>query len=268
MKRIRPLLAAAACLVVLFPLLYALSASFFARGDFTTLPARFLPSAFTPSNYRRAFAASNLARYLGNSLASALLGTSLRMTVALLASYSLATFRFKGRNLLFFFLVATMLLPGDALLLSNFIFVQRLRLNDTYLGLVVSGVASPTAIFILRQYFLTVSPEYQEAAYLEGCSDFRFLTTLLAPMSQSILIALTIQAFTGFFNDYLWPLLITSKDAMRTVQVGITMLGFSETFDLGPQFAAIVILSAPMMLLVWAMRKSINEGISTRFSGR
>lgn len=268
MKRLREALSVLVAFVVLFPLLYALSASFFARGDFTALPARFFPSAFTPSNYLRAFSASNLARYLVNSLVTAILGTTLRMVVCLMAAYSLTTFMYRGRDIIFLFLVATMLLPGDALLLSNYLSVRRLGLTNTYLGLIITGIFSPTAIFLLRQYFLTVSAEYREAAYLEGCSDFRFMTTMLVPMSKSILLALTVQSFTGFFNAYLWPLLVTSKDSMRTVQVGITMLGFSETYDLGPQFAAIILLTAPMMLVVFAMRKRIFEGISTRFSGR
>lgn len=268
MKRLRDLIAILLAALIILPLLYMVSASFFARGDFTTSPARLFPTVFTPSNYLRAFSASNLGRYLCNSLVTALLGTALRLSVAMLAAYSLTTFHYKGRELIFYILAATMLLPGDALLLENFLIVRRMGLSNTYLGLVVTGILSPAAIFLLRQYFLTVSPEYREAAYLEGCSDLRFLSTLLAPMSQSVLIALCVQSFTGFFNDYLWPLLITTRDSMRTVQVGITMLGFSETFDLGPQFAAITILTLPMVILLFASRKHITEGISTRFTGR
>lgn len=268
MKRLRDVASVLLAVIILFPLAYALSASFFAKGDFTTLPARFLPSTFTPSNYVRVFASSNLARYLYNSLVTAIMGTGLRMVVCLAAAYSLTTFEYRGREAIFLILVASMLLPGDALLLANYLEVRRMGLVNTYLGLVVTGIFSPTAVFLLRQYFLTVSPEYREAAYLEGCSDLRFMMTMLAPMSKSVLLAIAVQSFTGYFNAYLWPLLVTSRDSMRTVQVGLTMLGFSETYDLGPQFAAIVFLTAPMLLLVLAMRRRIFEGISTRFSGR
>ncbi len=261
MKRLRDVVSVLLAMVILFPLAYALSASFFARGDFTTLPARFLPSTFTPSNYVRAFASSNLARYLYNSLVTAIMGIALRMAVCLAAAYSLTTFEYRGREAIFLVLVASMLL-------ANYLEVRRMGLVNTYLGLVVTGIFSPTAVFLLRQYFLTVSPEYREAAYLEGCSDLRFMVTMLAPMSKSVLLAIAVQSFTGYFNAYLWPLLVTSRDSMRTVQVGLTMLGFSETFDLGPQFAAIVFLTAPMLILVLAMRRRIFEGISTRFSGR
>ena len=166
MKRLRDVASVLLAVVILFPLAYALSASFFARGDFTTLPARFLPSTFTPSNYVRAFASSNLARYLYNSLVTAIMGTGLRMVVCLAAAYSLTTFEYRGREAIFLILVASMLLPGDALLLANYLEVRRMGLVNTYLGLVVTGIFSPTAVFLLRQYFLTVSPEYREAAYL------------------------------------------------------------------------------------------------------
>lgn len=254
--------------LVLFPLLYALSASLFARGDFTDLPARFLPSSVTFSNYQRAFRSSHLGRYLYNSIVSALLGTTLRLVVCILASYSLTTFPFKGKSLIFIALVATMLLPGDALLIQNYQTIRKMGLTDTYLGLIITGILSPTAVFLLRQYFLTVSKEYREAAYLEGCSDFRYMATLLLPMSQSIIIALCVQSFTQFFNDYLWPLLVTNTEVMRTVQVGITMLGFADTYDYGPQFAAIVVLTAPMIVAFLLLRNHINESVSTRFSGR
>lgn len=268
MKHLRQAASVLFALIVLFPLCYALSASFFARGDFTSLPARFFPSHFSPSNYIRAFASTHLARYLFNSLATAILGTVLRLSVCITAAYSLTTFEFRGRTLIFLVLASCMLLPPDALLLSNYLLVRKLGLTNTYLGLVATGIFSPTAIFLLRQYYLTVSPEYREAAYLEGCSDLRLMLTLLAPMSKSILIAIALQSFCGYFNAYLWPLLVTSKDSMRTVQVALTMLGFSETYDLGPQFAAIVLLTAPMLLAVILLRKKIFESISTRFSGR
>jgi len=265
---LRDLLVVFLLLVVLTPIIYALTASLFARGDFTANPARFLPSRVTFSNYQRAFRSSNLGRYLVNSLLTAIMGTGLRLVVCMFAAYSLTTFLYKGRSLIFLILIATMLLPGDALLLQNYITVRKMGLTDSYAGLIITGILSPTAIFILRQFFLTVSPEYREAAYLEGCSDIRFMAYMLVPMSQSILIALTVQSFTQIFNDYLWPLLVTNTDAMRTIQVGITMLGFADTYDYGPQFAAITVLMAPMILVFLLARKHINESVGTRFSGR
>jgi len=267
-KTIRSILSILLALIIIFPILYCFSASLFARTDFSTSPARFLPTTVTFSNYARAFKASNLARFLVNSLICATVGTFLRMSISLFSAYSLTMFHYKGRYALFIIIIATMLLPGDALLIQNYVTIQRLGLTDTYLGLISTSLLAPTSIFILRQFFLTVSKEYREAAYLEGCSDTRFMVTLLIPMSQSLIVALTVQSFIQIFNDYLWPLLVTNSEMMRTVQVGITMLGFSESFDYGPQFAAMATLMCPMLILFIVFRKKIYEGVSTRFSGR
>ncbi|HKM06889.1 MAG TPA: carbohydrate ABC transporter permease, partial [Sphaerochaeta sp.] len=174
----------------------------------------------------------------------------------------------KGKNLLFVILIATMLLPSDALLIENFITIRSLSLTDTYLGIISTSLLAPVHLFLLRQYFMTVSKEYREAAIVEGCSDARFLTTLLIPISQSVIITLTLQSFTSIFNDYLWPLLVTNNVSMRTVQVGITMLGFSENLDYGPQFAAITLLMTPILIAFILLNKNIKESVSTRFTGR
>jgi sn-glycerol 3-phosphate transport system permease protein len=121
---------------------------------------------------------------------------------------------------------------------------------------------------MLRQYFKTVSPEYREAAILEGCSDTRFLTTLLIPISKAVVITLAIHSFSTIFNDYLWPLLVTNREGMRTVQVALTMLGFSENLDYGPQFAAITLLMTPILIAFVVMHKPIQTSVSTRFAGR
>jgi sn-glycerol 3-phosphate transport system permease protein len=268
MKRIVPLLATLFSLVVVFPIFYTLSGSFFPSADFTSIPARLLPSIPTFSNYAKAFEQSQLTRFLANSLLSATVGTLLRMGISIAAAYAFSFLTFKGREVLFLFVIATMLLPNDALLIENFSTIRHLGLLDTYLGIISTSLLAPLHIFMLRQYFKTISKEYQEEAILEGCNDFRFVFSLLLPLSKSVLVILTLQSFTGIFNDYLWPLLVTNKESMRTVQVGITMLGFSETLDFGPQFAAISALTSPIVLAFILLRKHIQESINTRFTGR
>lgn len=268
MKKLVPIMATILSLVVVFPILYAISASFFSFSDFTTVPARLFPAHPTLTNYTRAFAESRLARFLANSLITATLGTVIRMTISIVSAYVFAFYTFKGKNLLFVILITTMLLPSDALLIENFITIRTLGLTDTYLGLISTSLLAPVHLFLLRQYFMMVSKEYREAAIVEGCSDTRFLATLLIPISQSVLITLTLQSFTSIFNDYLWPLLVTNNVSMRTVQVGITMLGFSENLDYGPQFAAITLLMTPILIAFILLNKNIQESVSTRFTGR
>lgn len=268
MKKLVPIAATILSLVVVFPILYSISASFFSFSDFTTVPARLFPAQPTLSNYTRAFTESNLARFLVNSLITATLGTVIRMTISIVSAYVFAFYHFKGKNLLFVIIIATMLLPSDALLIENFITIRTLALTDTYLGIISTSLLAPVHLFLLRQYFMMVSKEYREAAIIEGCSDARFLITLLIPISQSVIITLSLQSFTSIFNDYLWPLLVTNNVSMRTVQVGITMLGFSENLDYGPQFAAITLLMTPILIAFILLNKNIKDSVSTRFTGR
>ncbi len=268
MKRLIPITATLFSLVVVFPILYTISASFFQYTDFTAIPARLLPSLPTLDNYARAFSESNLLIFLSNSLYSALVGTVLRMTISILGAYAFTFFTFRGKNLLFVLIVATMLLPPDALILENYSTIRSLRRTDTYLGIISTTLLAPTHLFMLRQYFKTVSREYREAAIIEGCSDGRFLTTLLIPISKAVIITLAIHSFSTIFNDYLWPLLVTNRETMRTVQVGLTMLGFSENLDYGPQFAAITVLMTPILITFIALHNPIQDSVSTHFTGR
>ena len=161
-------------------------------------------------NYVRAFSESFLARFLLNSLLTAIAGTLLRVAIYSCA-YTFSFFTFKGRNALFILIVATMLLPSDALIIANFMTIRALRLTDTYLGIIATSLLAPTHIFMLRQYFRMMSVEYREAAIIEGCSDSRFLSMLLMPMSKAVILTLAIHSFSTIFNDYLWPLLVTNK---------------------------------------------------------
>jgi len=268
MKRMSALIATLFSLIVVFPIFYSVSASFFPYSDFTAIPARLFPSIPTLENYVRAFTQSKLERFLLNSIASAALGTVLRMTVSIITAYTFTFFTFKGRDVLFVLLVATMLLPPDALILANYTTIRTLALTDTYRGLVSTSLLAPTHIFVLRQFFKTMSTEYREAAVIEGCSDTRFLTTLLLPISKAVVLTLAIHSFSTIFNDYLWPLLVTNRESMRTIQVGLTMLGFSENLDYGPQFAAITVLLTPILIAFIALHKPIQTSVSTRFAGR
>ncbi|MGE4454783.1 MAG: carbohydrate ABC transporter permease [Sphaerochaeta sp.] len=255
-------------LVVVFPILYTISASFFTYADFTSIPAKLFPSSFYLENYIRAFSETSLAQFLANSFFTATLGMVLRMGISIASAYAFTFFSFKGREVLFFLVIATMLLPSDALIIANYATVRSVGLTDTYLGIISTKLLSPTHIFMLRQYFKTMSREYREAALIEGCSDSRFIATLLLPISKAVVITLAIHSFSNIFNDYLWPLLVTNKEGMRTVQVGLTMLGFSENLDYGPQFAAIALLMIPILIAFIVMHTPIQNSVSSRFAGR
>jgi sn-glycerol 3-phosphate transport system permease protein len=118
-------------------------------------------------------------------------------------------------------------------------------------------------MFMLRQSFKTIPLTYRESAAIDGCSDFKFLTSIVLPMSRPIVLTLSLHSFVTIWNTYLWPLLVTNNPEMRTVQVGITMLGYADSLDYGPVFAAISLLLLPSIIIFLLMRKKIVEGIAS-----
>ncbi len=249
-------------LVIVFPIFYAFSASFFSVQDFAVYPPQILPKSLSFHNYLRAFRESLLFRFMLNSLFISIVGSVLRMGVAILAAFAVAQLNFKGRNVLFFIILGTMMLPPDALIIENYLTISRLALVDTYIGIMSVYLLAPTQMFMLRQSFKTIPKTYREVAAIDGCSDLRFLISVAMPMSKSIILTLWLHSFVTIWNTYLWPLLVTNKAHMRTVQVGITMLGYAESLDYGPIFAAISILILPSIIIFLLLRKRIVSGIA------
>ena len=147
------------------------------------------------------------------------------------------------------------------MLVENYITIQRLKLTDTYLGIISTSLLGASQIFILRQFMLTIPKDIFESALLDGASDRKYIFSILLPLSKAILVTLSLQSFVNIFNSYLWPLLVTNKPKMRTVQVGITMLGFSESLSYGPTLAAIILLFIPFTILFILFKKSILKAL-------
>ena len=184
------------------------------------------------------------------------------MTAAL-AAYGYACFDFKGKNLFFYLTVGTMLIPGEATLLTNYETISKLHMINTYQGIIIMFIGSATSVFIMRQYFLGVSASIKEASEMDGCGDIRFFTRILIPISKPILVTVFITAFVEIWNVYLWPMLITNRNEMRTVQVGIAQLNSSEGSAYGVIMAGAVIVLIPSLLVFIIFQKQIINGMVT-----
>lgn len=249
-------------LIVLFPFLYALLASFFAASDFATSPARFIPEVWNVSNYSRIAANRYFPTYVVNSVLTGLMSTSIRMVVAFLASYAFSHFRFKGDSACLAFIILTLFIPSDLLLSGNYMTIQKLGLLDTYAGIISTSLLPASQILMLRQYFRSIPGSIRDSAMMDGCSDERYILSILLPISRALVSTFLLQGFVGMFNSYLWPLLVTNSPSMRTVQIGITMLGYAESLDYGPVFAAIVVVTVPFVVAFILMRRRIMAALS------
>lgn len=250
-------------LLVIFPVLYALGTSFMKSMEILSLNPRMLPRRIDFSNYHAVWENTMMLRFIWNSVFVTTITCCLRVVTAALAAYGYACFDFKGKNLFFYLTVGTMLIPGEATLLTNYETISKLHMINTYQGIIIMFIGSATSVFIMRQYFLGVSASIKEASEMDGCGDIRFFTRILIPISKPILVTVFITAFVEIWNVYLWPMLITNRNEMRTVQVGIAQLNSSEGSAYGVIMAGAVIVLIPSLLVFIIFQKQIINGMVT-----
>ena len=250
-------------LLVIFPVLYALGTSFMKSTEILSLNPRMLPRRIDFSNYHAVWENTMMLRFIWNSVFVTTITCCLRVVTAALAAYGYACFDFKGKNLFFYLTVGTMLIPGEATLLTNYETISKLHMINTYQGIIIMFIGSATSVFIIRQYFLGVSASIKEASEMDGCGDIRFFTRILIPISKPILVTVFITAFVEIWNVYLWPMLITNRNEMRTVQVGIAQLNSSEGSAYGVIMAGAVIVLIPSLLVFIIFQKQIINGMVT-----
>ena len=254
------LVAIALGLVIIFPLIYCFLSSFKTPSEF--LDPKLLPSSFLNlDNYKAALERGNLLRYILNSFVIAFLGSAIRLIFSILAAYVFAFYDFRGKNVVFFMILGTMMIPSDVLLATNYLTVSRLHLLNTYMGVMVVSFVSASATFMLRQRFKTIPRDMREAASMDGYGDLWFILKVLLPITRPVVTTLFVQSFISLWNSYLWPLIATaSSPEMRTVMVGITRLNSWEDENYQLVMAGVVISLIPSIILFLIMRRSLRKG--------
>ena len=254
------LVAIALGLVIIFPLIYCFLSSFKTPSEF--LDPKLLPSSFLNlDNYKAALERGNLLRYILNSFVIAFLGSAIRLIFSILAAYVFAFYDFSGKNVVFFMILGTMMIPSDVLLATNYLTVSRLHLLNTYMGVMVVSFVSASATFMLRQRFKTIPRDMREAASMDGYGDIWFILRVLLPITRPVVTTLFVQSFISLWNSYLWPLIATaSSPEMRTVMVGITRLNSWEDENYQLVMAGVVISLIPSIILFLIMRRSLRKG--------
>lgn len=183
--------------------------------------------------------------------------------MASLAAFSFAFFEYRGKNILFLLVIGSMIIPADVLVVQNYFTTAELGLIDTYIGMMVVFFISGMNIFVMRQNFMSYSRSLQDAALVDGCSNFQFYWRILMPSNVPVITTVFISSFVGTWNTYLWPLLVTNTDAMRTAQVAVTMLNVNEgsSFGAGVVMAAAVIILIPSILVFLIFQKKVVGGV-------
>lgn len=249
-------------LIIMAPVLYCIAAAFMKPTEILSSNPSLFPSGFYLDNFIQALKMTQIPRFLVNSLFVSLVCSVMRMMVASMAAYAFAFFEFKGKNILFYLVLGTMLIPGDATIVTNYMTVSGMGLVNNYLGIMILYFVSAANIFLMRQNFKTIPKELKEAADIDGCSAFGFYWRILLPIAKPVMTTVFISSFVSTWNMYLWPMIIITRNEMRTVQVGITMLNFSEEAAYGATMAGAVIVLIPSIIIFIISQKQIVKGMT------
>ena len=254
-------MAVAIGVVIIIPIIYALFISFMPANEIMRMPPKFLPEHWILDNYVFAISTTPLMRFMLNSLILAGVSSIIRVITAAMAGYAFSFYRFPGRQLIFYLFMGSMMIPSDVVLITNYQTVARLGLINTYLGMMIIFLCNATNIFLMRQYFLSFSVSLKEAAVIDGASNLGFFLRILLPVSTPVMTTVFISSFISVWNTYLWPMLVTNDNLMRTVQVGVTMLNFPDGVVYGPIMAASMLVLLPTLLVFLIFQKRIVGGI-------
>jgi sn-glycerol 3-phosphate transport system permease protein len=249
-------------LLIIFPVIYCIAIAFKSRPELSVFPPKLLPDSFLNfENFRTVFRMAPIMRFILNSVIVSGIGSILRTAFAILASYAFCYFCFPGKKLLFGIVLGTMMLPVDTLVVTNYITITRLNMLDNYLGMCITSLAGAAQMFMLRQNFKTIPASYRDAAFIDGCGDLRYLLFIVIPFSGPVILILLVQSFVTFWNTYLWPLLVTNRVEMRTVQIGVAMLTNPLDTNYTVVLAAVTLLLIPSFVIFIFLRMAVKKGI-------
>jgi multiple sugar transport system permease protein len=259
-------------LFVVLPLTIAFSQSLMTNQDVNKWPPQLIPLNPTLDSYQQVLTQQDLRLdlWLRNSLFAASLYTTAVLLVCSPAAYAFARLRFPGNRVLFAVLLLTVMIPSQVTLIPNFLLMRDLGWLDTFWALVVPGSANVFGVFLLRQFFMQIPAELEEAAILDGASYWGRFTKVVLPLSTNALTALAIFVFLGHYNDLFWPFIVTSSIETRTLPVGLTILNQSYAGQYRPLVLAGAVLSTVPILLVYALfqRRIIQGVMLTGMGGR
>ena len=252
-------------LVVLFPFYWMLLTSIKSYGAYNT---EYIPKFFTLSptlqNYAEAFTAVPLGKYFLNTVIFTLITTGLMLIVTVLAAFAFSRLDFRGKDLLFTFFLALMMIPGELVVITNFQTITNAGLRNTFAGLILPSVTSVFYIYLLKENFEQIPDELYRAAKVDGSTDFRYLTRVMIPICRPTIITVTILKVIECWNSFVWPRLITDDTNYFLVSNGIQAIrenGFGRE-NIPAMMAAVVVISVPLIILFLCFRKKIMAGVS------
>lgn len=250
-------------IIVLVPIIWLFVSSFKTDSDVISYPPRFFPQEWTLAQYK--YVASSIPIFSMTKTTVIFAGgvTIISVMFDSMAGYAFARMNFKGSKLLFSIILLTMMVPFQIIMTPLYIEVYKLRLLDTYLGLILPRATSAFGIYMMKSFFQELPKSIEESGRIDGMSEFRIFLSLMLPLCKPALVSLAIFHFMNNWNDLLYPLMLTSSSDKRTLSAGLAVLVGNKVIKYGPTLAATMISLAPLLILYIFCQRYFVEGIAT-----
>ena len=253
--------------ITVFPFFWMISTSLKTINEVHQMPPILFPVSLVWENYPRVMEIIPFTRYFINSVFVMVITTVSTVLTSILSAFAFSRLKFWGRDLIFSVFLATLMVPGEVLLIPNFVTISQLGWVNTYQGLIVPWLIGVFAVFLMRQFFLGIPEELYYAAKIDGCKDFKYLWYIMVPLAKPAIVSIALIKAIFNWNGFLWPLVVTNSPDMRTIPVGLAVF----TSEAGTQYhllmAATTMAIVPMIALYIILQKHIIEGISRTGTG-
>ena len=251
-------------LIVLFPFYWMIISSLKSLEEYRFNIPTFWPKVMVLGNYAEAFTQASLGRLFLNTAYVGIVSTILSLVITVLSAFAFARLEFKGKDLMFGALLATMMIPGELFTITNYATINSFGWMNSFTVLIVPFLVSVFYIYLLRQNFMQIPNELYLAAKVDGCGDLKYLWKVMIPLALPTLISITILKMMGAWNSYVWPRLVANDEAHRLITNGLRNAFTATTGDVNypVQMAAVAIVSAPLFMVFIFLRKYIMKGVS------
>jgi len=247
---------------MVLPFVWMLLTSFKDRSEVFTYSIQWLPSRINLDGYREVWSEIPFARMYLNSFIVAISVTVCQLVTSALAGYAFARLDFPGRDVVFMIYLSAMMIPHQATVIPSFLLMRKFNMVDRYTSLILPFAAGPFGAFMLRQFFMSMPRSLEEAAIIDGCSRFGVLRSVVLPLCKPALVTLGLFQFMFSWNDFMWPLIVTNKMSMRTLQVGLALLRAEVSTEWPMLMAATVMATVPILVAFLAAQRQFIESIA------
>lgn len=252
----------AGALFTLLPFIWMLASSLKTPAEIVKIPPQILPEVPQFSNYIKAWNAAPFARYLLNTIIVTVFTTAGVLVTTVLSAFAFSRLKFPGKNVVFSLFLATLMIPGEMLIVTNFVTITKLRWIDTYQAMIVPWLSNVFYIYLLTQFFMQVPESLYLAAKVDKCSDFKYMLKIMVPMNKSPITTIAILNIIGNWNAFMWPLLVTNSDEMRVLSNGLIRFQTEAGSSYELIMAASSILVMPIIIAYLFLRKYVIEGVT------